>query len=112
MIIYKNLYTHDYLLLMNKETPILKGIHPGLVLERELKKRKLAKGPFALSINEYPQTLGTITKGKRDMNTPLALKIERSLGMEEGFFMILQVYHDIKKRSSNSRIRHILIYQG
>lgn len=83
--------------LMNKEISILKGIHPGLVLERELKKRKLAKGPFALSINEYPQTLGAITKGKRDMNTPLALKIERSLGMEEGFFMILQVYHDIKE---------------
>ena len=30
------------------------------------------------------------------MNTGLALKIEKALGMEEGTFMILQVYYDIK----------------
>lgn len=88
---------------MNKRISILKGIHPGLVLERELQKRKLAKGPFALSINEYPQTLGAITKGKRGMNTPLALKIERSLGIEEGFFMILQVFYDIKEEKAKAQ---------
>lgn len=82
---------------MDKQISLLKGIHPGLVLERELQKRKLAKGPFALSINEYPQVLGAITKGKRNMNTALALKIEQSLGIEEGFFMILQVFYDIKE---------------
>ena len=76
---------------------ILKGIHPGIILERELKERKLAKGPFALSINEYPQTLGAITKGKRDMNTALALKIEQALGLEEGYFMMLQVFYEIKE---------------
>lgn len=75
----------------------LKGVHPGIVLERELKKRKFAKGPFALSIQEYPQTLGAITKGKRNMHTSLALRIEEALGIEEGFFMILQVFYDIKE---------------
>jgi antitoxin HigA-1 len=76
---------------------ILKGIHPGIVLERELKKRKLPKRDFALSINEYPQTLSAITKGKRNMNTALALKIEHALGIEEGYFMILQIYFDIRE---------------
>lgn len=75
----------------------LKGIHPGFVLERELKKRHLRKGAFALSLQEYPQTLTTITKGKRGMNTLLALKIEEALGLEEGYFMILQVYYDIEQ---------------
>ncbi len=75
----------------------LKGLHPGLVLERELRQRKLQKGPFALSINEYPQTLGAITKGKRNMNTALSLKIEAALGMEEGYLMTLQVFYDIKQ---------------
>jgi plasmid maintenance system antidote protein VapI len=79
------------------EIQALKGIHPGIFLERELQKRKLAKGRFAISIGEYPQTLGAITKGKRAMNTPLALKIEHELGIEEGFFMILQTYFDIKQ---------------
>lgn len=82
---------------MNREIAILKGIHPGLVLERELEKRKLPKGRFAISINEYPQTLGAITKGKRNMNTALALKIEHALGLEEGFFMTLQIFYEIRE---------------
>lgn len=85
---------------MNPEITILKGIHPGIVLEKKLKERKLKKGRFALSINEYPQTLTAITKCKRDMNLYLALKIEKALGLEEGYFMLLQLYHDIKKAKS------------
>ena len=64
---------------------LIKGIHPGFILDRELKKHHIAKGRFALSLNEYPQTLVSITKGKRNMNTALALKIEKALGMEEGY---------------------------
>ena len=82
---------------MNQIIELIKGIHPGVYLERELQKRKLAKGRFALSVNEYPQTLGDITKGKRKMNVYLALKIEKALGLEEGFLMILQTYYDIKQ---------------
>lgn len=82
---------------MIQELEILKGLHPGIVLERKLKERKLSKGRFALLINEYPQTLGAITKGKRKMNTALALKIEKELGLAEGFFMTLQVFHDIRQ---------------
>jgi plasmid maintenance system antidote protein VapI len=80
-----------------KEIELLKGIHPGIVLERKLKEKKLQKGPFAISINEYPQTLGSITKGKRNMNTSLALKIEHALGLPEGYFMTLQIFYDIKE---------------
>jgi len=79
----------------------LKGIHPGIVVERELEKRKLQKGRFALSLQEHPQTFGTITKGKRSMNTSLALKIEEALGWEEGFLMTLQVFFDIKQEKQN-----------
>ncbi len=80
---------------MNSSISILKGVHPGIVLERELKRRKLSKGRFAISIQEFPQTLVSITKGKRRMNTGLSLKIEKALQLEEGFLMLLQVYHDI-----------------
>jgi antitoxin HigA-1 len=75
---------------------IAKGAHPGVILERELKKRGLSKGQFALSIHEYPQTLSAIIAGKRSMNTPLSIRIENELGIEEGFFMTLQVFYDIK----------------
>ncbi len=80
-----------------KDLFILKGLHPGIVLERELKKRKLSKGRFALSINEFPQTLSAISAGKRSMNTPLALRIEKALKIEEGYFMTLQIFHEIRE---------------
>lgn len=74
-----------------------KGIHPGIVLERELKKRSLKQRALALSVGEHPQALNAITKGKRGLNVPLALKIERELRLEEGSLAMLQTYYDIKK---------------
>ncbi|MDR0866504.1 MAG: plasmid maintenance system antidote protein [Candidatus Symbiothrix sp.] len=82
---------------MKSKIDIIKGIHPGFILERELKKRRITKGRFALSINEYPQLITSITKGRRRMNPALSLKIEKALGMEEGFYMVLQAYYDIEQ---------------
>jgi len=82
---------------MKTALDIAKGIHPGLILERELHKRRRSKGQFALSIQEYPQTISAIINGKRSMNTTLAMRIEEALNIEEGFFMTLQVFYDIKE---------------
>ena len=81
---------------------IVKGIHPGLILGRELKKRSLARGRFALSIDEFPQTIGAIINGKRRMNTSISLKIEEALDIEEGYFMVLQTYYDIKQERAKN----------
>lgn len=83
----------------------IKGIHPGLILERDLKKRKIAKGRFAISINEFPQTLVSITKAKRKMNIPLSLKIEKKLGYSEGFLMQLQLYYDIAQVKEGIKVK-------
>jgi nicotinamide mononucleotide adenylyltransferase len=37
------------------------------------------------------------------MNTALALKLEKALGLEEGFFMILQVFYDIKQEKQKGK---------
>lgn len=87
---------------MDTTISIIKGIHPGIILARELKKRKLAKGRFANSINEHAQTIATISKGKRRMNVGLSLKIEHTLDMEEGYFMLLQTYYDIEREKKKS----------
>lgn len=85
-----------------------KGIHPGAILERELEKRHLAQRRFALSIKEHPLSLNAIAKGKRGMNTSLALKIEKELGWEEGTLMMLQVFYDIaiEKKRQQEAIEH------
>lgn len=82
---------------MTSTISIIKGIHPGIILERELKKRGLKKGRFAISIGEFPQTLVSVTKGKRKMNPALSLKVEHALGIDEGFFLVLQAYYDIEQ---------------
>ena len=89
---------------MDKMTDRYKGIHPGAVIARELKKRKLLQRPFAISIAEHPQTLNAIIKGKRGVNTALALKIEKALDLEEGALMVLQVYYDIRAEKQKSEI--------
>ena len=40
------------------------------------------------------------------MNTALALKIENALGIEEGYFMILQVYYDIEEEKRKQNTEH------
>jgi antitoxin HigA-1 len=104
---------------MDINLSLIKGIHPGLILERELKKKKLAKGKFALSIDEFPQTLVAIIKGKRRMNPALSLKIEQAFDWEEGFLMVLQVYYDIEQEKKEqtktdhpdlSKIRPIIFW--
>ncbi|MGP8214640.1 MAG: helix-turn-helix transcriptional regulator [Bacteroidia bacterium] len=91
---------------MESKQFILKGIHPGLVIARELKKRHIGKSKFAISLQEYPQTFSAITSGKRSMNTKLALKIEKALRLEEGYLMILQTYYDINKIKEKQNKEH------
>lgn len=74
-----------------------KGIHPGIVLDRELKKRAIKERPFAFSIGEHPQTLNKITAGKRNITIALALRIERALKLTEGTLSLLQTYYNIEK---------------
>lgn len=67
-----------------------------------MKKRGIKKGKFALSLHEYPQTFGAITKGKRSMKISLALRIEEALNLEEGFLMTLQLYYDIAREKQKA----------
>lgn len=96
---------------MDTRIEILKGLHPGLFIQRELSSRKLKSGAFAESIGEHPQTLSAIIRGRRSMNTSLSLRIEQALGLEEGFLMTLQVFYDIaaekRKLSANNRPNHV-----
>jgi plasmid maintenance system antidote protein VapI len=103
---------------MFAKLPILKGLHPGFFLERELRNRGLKKGPFALSIGEYPQTFGAVLLGKRNMNPLLAMKVEEKLELEEGFLMCLQALYEMKQSRNKiksptpelSRFRPVLFW--
>jgi plasmid maintenance system antidote protein VapI len=82
---------------MKSKIEILKGLHPGLFLKRELDIRNIESCQFAESIGENPQTLSDIIQGRIPMNISLSLSIENVLDLEEGFLMTLQLFYDIAK---------------
>lgn len=77
---------------------LFRGIHPGIILERELRERNIPKRRIALSIGEYPQLLGDITKGKRRINPSLSIRLGDALGIDVCFFSVLQAYYDIEQQ--------------
>ena len=88
---------------MDKRYESYKGIHPGIVIERELNKRGIKQRPFAMQVNEHPQTFNAIVKGKRNLNVFLALKVENALQLEEGTLVLLQAHYDINQAKNAMR---------
>lgn len=84
-------------LLMKNFIEIIKGIHPGKFIERELKKKKLTQRSLAEETAIPFQTINAIIVGRRNLTTEQALKIDQALGFEDGFFAILQTHYDIKQ---------------
>lgn len=80
---------------MRSRIDILKGIHPGKIIDRELRKRHLSQRAFAASIDEHSQTLNAVITGRRNLTTEMALKIEQQFGYEEGFLLTLQAFYEI-----------------
>lgn len=74
----------------------VKGIHPGAILKRELKKRNLKAIDLANSIKEYPQTINAITKEKRGINPKLSIKLGDYFEIEREYFMHLQASFEVK----------------
>lgn len=82
---------------MNNLIDIIKGVHPGKFIERELKKKNLTQRALAEETDIPFQTINAIIAGRRNLTTEQALKIDQALVYEEGFFAILQTHYDIKQ---------------
>lgn len=72
----------------NKLVPF-KAIHPGEILNEELKERGIRQKEFAVLIGIQPSHLNEFIKGKRNMNDDLAIKLEKHLGISHDIWMNL-----------------------
>lgn len=105
---------------MLPEISKIKGVHPGAVLSRELKRRGWESKQFALSLGEYPQTINAISKGRRGINPALSIKLGHAFGTEEEYFMLLQAYYEVgrqrkellkeQKKPDLDKLRNILFW--
>lgn len=104
---------------MDSRIDIIKGIHPGKFIERELKKRNLTQRFLADATGIPYQTINAIIGGRRNLTTEQTIKIDAVLNLEEGFLAILQAYYDIKQYrekelanlyTGNPHVRRILFW--
>lgn len=82
---------------MDNRIDIIKGIHPGKFIERELKKKNISQRVLAEDTDIPYQTINAIIAGRRNLTTEQSVKIGSSLNLEEGFLAILQTYYDIRR---------------
>lgn len=75
----------------------LKGIHPGKLIERDLKKRDISQRLLAERIGEHYQTVNAVIKGRRNLTVEMSVKLDSFLGYEEGFLYMLQGYYEIEQ---------------
>ena len=96
----------------------IKGVHPGLILKREIKRNNIKSSQLALSIGEHKQTISAIINQKRGINPELSIKLADYFVTEEDYFMMLQAAYEVKsklteinKRTPNlNNIRKVLFW--
>ena len=84
----------------------IKGIHPGAILKREIKKRGMKNKDLALLISVQEQAISATLKEKRGITPGLSIKLGISLGVDSDYFMLLQASYDVKKAQSLT-IKHL-----
>ena len=81
---------------MIPEISKIKGIHPGVIIKREIRIRGIKNKELASGLNEHAQTISSILKGKRSINPKLSIKLGQIFGVESDYFMILQACYNVK----------------
>lgn len=83
----------------------VKGIHPGAILKRELRRRKLKSVDLATSIDEHPQTINAITKERRGINPKLSIKLGQYFNIAIDYFIYLQASYHVQNalQASNQK---------
>jgi addiction module HigA family antidote len=78
---------------MLPEISMIKGIHPGAILKRELKIRGMKSSELAKLVNEHKQSISAILNERRSINPRLSIKLAKEFGVAADYFMHLQASH-------------------
>lgn len=75
----------------------IKGIHPGLILRRELQKKNIKGNELARMVDEHSQTISAILNAKRSITAKLSIKLGQILDADADYFMQLQASYDVRQ---------------
>jgi addiction module HigA family antidote len=83
----------------------IKGLHPGLILQREIKRNNIKSSQLAIAINEHKQTISAIINQKRGINPELSIKLSDYFHTEEDYFMMLQAGYEVKRKLAENCLK-------
>lgn len=77
-------------------TDLLPNPHPGeILLEEFLKPMGISQNELARAVHVSPRRINEIVLGKRALTADTDLRLARYFGMSEGYFIGLQIDHDL-----------------
>lgn len=91
----------DASMIANNLTPY-EPTHPGELLREELEARGITQAKLASQIGVSPSLLNEVIKGKRAVNTEMALLLEAALGIAAHLWIELQTDYNIQVAKSDS----------
>jgi antitoxin HigA-1 len=74
---------------------IMRAVHPGRILRRELEARSLSANALALALRTPSGRITDILNGKRAVTPDTALRLGRYFGQNPRFWLNLQSNHDL-----------------
>jgi len=91
---------------MLPELDKIRGIHPGYILNRELKSRGIKSSELASTIDEHKQTISAILNKKRKITPSLSIKLSKKFNVAQDYFMLLQASYDVNIVAAKISARH------
>ena len=73
----------------------MQPIHPGRILKRELKARRLSANQLALALRVPSGPITSLLGGKRSITPETALRLARYFGNSAQFWLNLQTRYDL-----------------
>lgn len=95
-------------MIANNLTPF-EPTHPGELIKDELESRHITQARLAESIGVRPSLLNEIIKGKRAVNTEMALLIEAALDVPADLLLNLQSAYNMQTAKSNATFMQRLV---
>lgn len=89
-------------LVLNDAAPFY-AVHPGSVLQEELKARGITQKAFAKRIGMEPSHLSALIHGVRNVTVALAAKLEDGLGIPASQWLNLQNNYNLDKQRMAAR---------
>lgn len=78
------------------------AVHPGSILQEELKERGIKQKDFAKSIGMEAPHLSALIHGKRNVTAAIASRLETGLGISASIWMNIQARYNLSTRKAST----------